>query len=273
MPGLWMRRSLLAITCATLGLAPGAAGAQAALTFGIFPYRTPQWLMTNFAPLRDYLQQASGRRVDMVTAPDYRTYHERVRAGDYDIIFLAPHLARLAEKESQYQRIAMTRYHIQGVIVVPKASPARRVADLRGKTLAVPTSAAFTHALALELLRRHGLEPGRDVTLRELDHNQNSMAAPLRGDADAAVTGILLWTKEGDHDRMRVLAETRAVPGFLLMAHPRLPAATVARLRKITGEFADTPSGKAYFAATGHGAWLPVDDATMRGLDPFIPRF
>lgn len=268
-----MRSGFLVIICLMLGLAPGAAGAEATLTFGIFPYRTPQWLMTHFAPLRDYLQQASGQRVNMVTAPDYRKYLERIRSGDYDILFTAPHFGRLAEKEYQYQRIAMTRYQIQGVIVVLKTSPIQHVTELRGKTLAVPPSIALTHALALELLHQRGLEPGRDITLREFENNQNSIAAPLRGDADAAVTGILLWGQWGDHKKMRVVAETQTVPGFVLMAHPRVPKATVARLRKITEEFANTSGGKGYFAATGHGAWVSVDDAAMRSLDPLLPRF
>lgn len=42
-----------------------------------------------------------------------------------------------------------------------------------------------------------------------------------------------------------------------------------ALLRKTIQAFADTSAGKSYFAATGHGAWLPVDDAAMRRLDPY----
>lgn len=270
--GPFLRGCLMAIACLILWFAGGAGAAEPPLTFGIFPYRAPQWLTTTFTPLRDYLQQASGRRVDMVSAPDYQKYLERIRSGNYDIIFTAPHFGRLAEKEHQFQRIAMTRYQIQGVILVPKASSMRQMADLRGKTLAVSPPIALTHVLALELLYRQGLQPGRDIMLREFENNQNSMAAPLRGDADAAITGILLWEKEGDHEKMRVVAETQTVPGLVLMAHPRVPKATVARLRKITEEFAGTPPGQAYFAATGHGAWLPVDDTAMKRLDPVLSR-
>ena len=51
------------------------------------------------------------------------------------------------------------------------------------------------------------------------------------------------------------------------MAHPRVPQSTIARLRKRILEFGDTPLGRAYFAATGQGAWLPIDDAAIRDVE------
>lgn len=263
---------LLVAICLLPGVGYGAAGTDAPLTFGIFPYRAPQWLATAMAPLRDYLQQAGGRPVNLISAPSMQKYRERTLAGDYDILFTPPHIGRLAERERQFQYIAVTGFRIYGVIVVPKESPVRQLVDLRGKRVAFPPSTAITYMLALDLLRSQGLEVGRDIALRVYETNQNSLAAPLRGDADAALTGILLWRKEGNHEKLRVLAETASVPGFTLMAHPRLPQAMVARLRKITEEFADTPSGKAYFATTAHVSWQPVDVAEMRRLDPMVRR-
>jgi len=257
----------LAAACFAVALILGPVKAQAQLTFGVLPYLAAERLATDFAPLRDFLQQTTGQAVVMVSAPNYRAFYERTRAGNYDIVFTPPHFGVLAEKESNFQRIAMTLYRISCVIVVRKASSLRKLADLRGKTLAVPPKRALISILAGRLLRRHGLEPGKDVNLREFSTNQNSMAAPLRGDADAGATGQLLWTRQGHHESMRVLAESPAVPGFFLMAHPRLPPATVVRLRSRTLKFGDTAPGRAYLATTGHGAWLPIDDAAVRAVE------
>lgn len=263
-------RYVLEIICLAIALSPGQAGAQAPLTFGVFPYLTTPRLVSDFTPLRDFLQEATGRPVIMVTAPSYRAFYERTRDGEYDIVFTPPHFGYQAEKESKFRRLAMTRYQIATVVVVLKDSPTQKLADLRGKTLAVPPNLALVNILATKLLRDQGLVPGRDVTLREFSTNQNSMAAPLRGDADAGTTGALIWNNEGQHASMRVVAESPAVCGFLLMGHPRLSRSMIARLQEQILAFGDSAPGRAYFAATGHGGWLPIDDAAVRVIESAI---
>ena len=253
-----------------IALSAGQASAQAPLTFGVFPYLTTQRLVNDFAPLRGFLQQVIGQQVVMVTAPSYRAFYERTRDGEYDIVFTPPHFGIQAERESKFRRLAMTRYQIAAVVVVLKNSPTQKLADLRGKTLGVPPNLALVNILAAKLLRDQGLVPGRDVTLREFSTNQNSMAAPLRGDADAGTSGALIWNKEGQHASMRVVAESPAVSGFFLMGHPRLSPSIIAKLQEQILEFGDTAPGRAYFAATGHGGWLPIDDAAVRAIESAI---
>lgn len=272
MANFWTARArlhhrLLGGICLAIALSHGSASAQEPLTFGVFPYLTAKRLVSDFTPLKDFLQQVTGQPVVMVTAPSYREFAERTRNGDYDIVFTPPHFGVQAEKESHFQRIAMTRYQIAAVILVSKDSPLQKLADLRGKTLAVPPKLSLVYLLAVKLLRDQGLAPGRDVSLREFTTNQNSMAAPLRGDADAGATGILLWQKSGQHESMRVLAESPAVSGFFLMGHSRLSSSTIAQLRKRILEFGDTEPGRAYFAATHHGAWLPIDNEVIRHVE------
>jgi phosphonate transport system substrate-binding protein len=264
------RRSFRAIVGVLLLVSPCVRSADAPLSFGIFPYLSPQLLVTQFKPLANHLQQAAGRPLSIETAPNYIAFRDRTRAGDYDIIFTAPHFGRLAEMETQYQAIAVTRYRVSGVVCVGKDSSIRQLSELRGKTIAMPPRVSMVHALTLDLFRLKGLVPGRDITLREFDTNLNSMTAPLRGDSDAGVTGPLVLSTSSQRDQLRVIAETADVPGFYILAHPRLSAAVIDRLRKAAYAFGDTPAGQVYFAATGHVAWLPVDDATRLALDPYV---
>lgn len=263
------RWGLREIACALLALSQQAFSAEAPLSFGVFPYLSPQQLLTQFKPLSNHLELAAGQPISIETAPDYAAFRDRTREGKYDIIFTAPHFGRLAETESQYQPIAVTRYRVKGVVLVAKDSAVQQLSDLRGKVLAVPPRVSMVHVLVAELFRARGLVPGRDITLREFDTNQNSMAAPLRGDSDAGATGPLVFGSYGRRDQLRLIAQTPDVPGFLMLAHPRVSAAAVERLRKAAFAFGDTPAGQAYFTATGHGAWLAVDDATRLALDPY----
>jgi len=239
------------------------------LVFGVFPYVKATQIVRNFTPLRDLIAQTTGRDVKLTSAADYPSFYRNTQAGEYDIIFTAPHLGRLAEKESGYQRIAISAYQVSNAIVVLKDSPIQTLADLRGKTLAIPTHWAFVHQTTIKYLRTHGLIPGQDVTLREVSTNPDTVFALLHGDADAAASGNVNWREHPDNAKTRLIAETPPIQGFLIMAHPRVPAATVARLRKAFQEFNETPAGKAYFSTSRHIAFLPVTNANMKALDPY----
>lgn len=252
-----------------LAMNPQAHAGETPLAFGIFPYQSHQQLLGIFSPLRDHLQHSIGRQLTIVTAPDMKSFRDRTRDGEYDIVFTAPHFARLAEIDSHFQRVAITRYRTHSVIVVAKDSPLRQLSDLRGKTLAVPPATAIVNMLALELLRSKGMQAGRDFTLSEQENMQNAMFSPLRGDSDAGVSGFSPLGSFDQRDKLRVLAKSAVVPGLIIMAHPRVPKATIAALRKALFAFGDTAPGREYFAITQHGAWLPVDDATMRSLDSY----
>jgi phosphonate transport system substrate-binding protein len=115
--------------------------------FGIFPYQSNTQLIALCSPLRDYLQRAGGQQMEIVSAPDFNSFRDRTRAGEYDIVYTAPHLGRLAEFESGFKRIAITLYRTQSVILVAKDSPLQKLADLRGKSLAIPPATAIVNML------------------------------------------------------------------------------------------------------------------------------
>lgn len=263
------RLNLAGMVCALFMLIP-CAHAEEALIFGIIPYLSQQQLVSYFNPLRENLQQASGRKIAIITAPDYSSFRERTRTGEYDLILTAPHYARLAEKESGFKRVAITRYRVQGIILVAQDSPVRRLSDLRGKSLAVTPPASLIHMLTMELFRNHGLQPGRDFNVNDQENFQNVLASTLRGDSAASATGIAAWNGYEQKEMLRVIAKTADAPGLIIMAHPSVSGAVLASLRKALFSFGETPEGKAYFAVTSHGAWLPVDDANMRALDPYM---
>jgi phosphonate transport system substrate-binding protein len=93
--------------------------------------------------------------------------------------------------------------------------------------------------------------------------------APLRNEADAGITGILLWEKLNSEqkDQLRVITISHGVPGFMLMAHPRIPQRDVDRLRQALLALNKTPEGKAYLSASGLQGFGLIDDATLRSLD------
>lgn len=258
-------------------LAPSAAtgSERSALTLGVFPYVSPVQLAAFHAPLKDYLAKSLQRPVTLVTAPDFDSFVERTRLGQYDIIFTAPHLGRLAEIRDGYKPLVQTSHTVQGFFLARKDSDIHTLKDLRGKTVMIAQKVSIVYQMAEHTLRENGLVPGESVTIVDTRTHNNAMQAPLRGEADASVTGKLLWyvLDDAQKDQLRVIGTTQEAPGFLVMAHRRLTARETKEIRKLLLDFNLKPDSKSYFTTNGFDKFQPVDDRAMKGLDPYIQIF
>lgn len=255
-----------------LGVSPAMARDKPDWVLGVFPYVSPAQLASFHTPLKDHLASSLQRTVTLVTAPDFDSFVERTRQGQYDIILTAPHMGRLAETRDGYRRLAMTAHTVQGIFLARKDSPIRKIEDLKGRSIMIAQKTSLIYQMAEQLLRDKGLVPGENVTIIETRTHNNAMHAPLRGEADASVTGTLLWRVFGEEQKgqLRAFAETDEAPGFVLMAHRRLSDQDVEGLKKILLDFHQTPGSEAYFSATGYQRFLKVDDKVMKKMDPHV---
>ena len=259
-----------------LVLGPSAlAGENPPLTLGVFPYVTPVQLAAFHAPLKDYLAKNLGRPVTLVTAPDFNSFVDRTREGQYDIVFTAPHLGRLAETRDGYKRMAQTNHTVQGFFLAPRNSNIHTIKDLKGKTVMIAQKVSIVYQMAEHTLRENGLVPGESVTIVETRTHNNAIQAPLRGEADASVTGKLLWHVLDDAQKaqLQVIGTTEEEPGFLVMAHPRLAKQDIEKIQKLLLDFHRVPGSESYFTTNGYEKFQAVDDRAMKGLDPYTRIF
>jgi len=270
----WMRTCSLALAL-LLGTGTAHADEKTPLVLGVFPYVTPVQLAQFHAPLKDYLAKTLQRPVTLVTAPDFMTFVDRTRDGQYDILFTGPHLGRLAETRDGYRRLAQTSHTVQGFFLARKDSGIQKIEDLKGKKVMIAQKVSIIYQMAEQSLREKGLVPGETVTIVETRTHNNAIHAPVRGEADASVTGKLLWhvLDEKQKEQLQLFATTAEAPGFLLMAHPRVSAQDAETIRKLLLDFHKTPGNEAYFETNGLENFQPVDDRTMKGLDPYIQIF
>jgi phosphonate transport system substrate-binding protein len=68
---------------------------------------------------------------------------------------------------------------------------------------------------------------------------------------------------------VKEIFHARPAPGFLVMAHPRLGAATLESLRKALLGFHETTEGKSFFRKTLQVDFRAIDEETMRRIDPY----
>lgn len=269
-----MTRWLYIVSCVLTvltGSSSAIANDKPELILGVFPYVSPAQLVAFHTPLKDHLAKSLQRPVSLVTAPDFDSFVERTRQGQYDIIITAPHLGRLAETRDGYKRLAMTGHTVQGIFLTRKDSTIQKIENLRGKSVMIAQRTSIIYQMAEQLLRDRGLAPGETVTIIETRTHNNAMHAPLRGEADASVSGTLLWRVLGDEQKgqMRVIGTTDEAPGFLLMANKRLPKEDVESIKNLLLDYHNVAGNETYFSATGYKNFQKVDDKVMRRLDPY----
>jgi phosphonate transport system substrate-binding protein len=260
----------LVAACWLLPFWAGMVHAANELVFGIYPLLSPSQTVERFAPLKEHLSTALGVPVTLRSAPDFAKFIDRTRAGEYDIIFTAPHMGRLAEKRDGYRRIAMTG-DVTVVTLARKGGPVQALADLKGRTLAVGARLSMTYQILNHVLGRHGLAIDRDVMFVDPASFSNVIEAVMRGEADAGATISQLWDNAAPEQRenLREIHRAEPTPGFLILAHARLPAEILKQLELAFLDFKNTEAGKAYFKKTQQVDFRPLDATTMQRIDPY----
>lgn len=267
------RFARLAAGLVAVGLAISPLAAQPPpLQMGLLPYLSSERLFEYFLPMKEYLEVQLQRRIVLTTAPDFKTYTQRAARGDYDIYQTAPHFALLAETEHGYRRVSRLTRDLNGDVIVRRGDPARRIEDLRGRTVITPDALAITSMLGERLLKAHGLGPGRDYRLLRTASHNNAILTVYRGGADAALSSVEVLEGLAPEVRrdLRILRKTGQVPHMMVMAHPRLPAPDYERLKRALLAFTRNGAGREFFQATGYGDMGPITDADMARLRPFL---
>ncbi|RMG36916.1 MAG: phosphate/phosphite/phosphonate ABC transporter substrate-binding protein [Gammaproteobacteria bacterium] len=244
------------------------------LRMGIFPYFSPEQLIGLHKPLKDYLAHETGLPIRLVSAPDFKTFRQGTAAGRYDLLVTAPHLGRLAERQARYRWLAVTSNYSEAVFVARRDGPIHRIADLRGKRLALPPRLAIIHQMALETLEATGLEGGRDVTIVPYKSHDRALYAVILGETDAAAVGRPTWRRYQAPEKrsLRVIGRSRPIPGFAIMVHRDLPKETAEALRRALEAFPGTPVGKTYFDTTGLEGVRPISPQDLAVLDHYLAR-
>ncbi len=144
----------IAGAAALLGLCMGAAHAMAAprvLTIGIVPQASPWVTAERWTPFVQAWSAASGVRLALRTAPTIGRFEHRVSRNAYDLVYLNP--GDYLRYRGLYRAFGRGRGRLQGILVVRRKGPLRRLADLSRVVIAFPAR----HALAASIEPRRAL--------------------------------------------------------------------------------------------------------------------
>lgn len=267
-----LRAWLFTLLLATVGHA--AANADRPLIFGVFPNMTAKQTVEIYRPLANALERHLQRRIVVYSARDFKTFVERTRQGEYDLLLTAPHLAWLARQNAGYRPLLKYVRPTQGLLVVKKASQFQAPDELRGRTIATADAIAVAVLAVQAEMAAEGLRHDTDYHSVDAGTHFNAAMQVLNGRADAAMLGMhpyLLLPPEVRR-QLRVLTKTPPLSSLMYLTHPRLRDREATAIRQALLDFATTPEGAAFMQHGGYGGFVAVDGSELRAFRPYALR-
>ncbi|MDR3393735.1 MAG: phosphate/phosphite/phosphonate ABC transporter substrate-binding protein [Parasulfuritortus sp.] len=275
MPGLFIRYlslfSLLA--CLLACLLTGGAFAEerpSKLVVGLLPGESATTVLRLNEPLRVYLEKRLGMPVEMVVGSNYAATSAALRFGRLNIAYLGPSSYIMQSKYAPMEVFARPTHAgvgptFQAVIIVPADSPAKTLADLKGKEIGFgdPASTSGTWVPRYMLVKA-GLVSDRDYTLRVLGAHDRVAFAVAGHKLDAGGLSMPIYNrllKEGklDPKSVRVLEESPAIPEYMWTFGSGLDPKFKEEIRKAFLEVKD-PAALNVFRAE---AFVPAKDSDV----------
>ncbi len=261
-----------AITCCLLDtpLSALAQPQQKSLSFGVVPQQAASRLAEDWGPLLAEVSRRSGVSLVFRTAPNIPAFEERLATGDYDLAYMNPYHYVVFHKASGYLAFAKEQERrLKGILVVRKDSAVLKPADLAGKTVVFPAPAAFAASILpqaefgrLKIPIETRFVASHDSVYRAVASGLHEAGGGIQRTFEAMPTDV--------REQLRVLSETPGYTPHALASHPRVPAATVERLRKAMASLADDEIGRALLAPLAFRGLVAAQDREwndIRALD------
>jgi phosphonate transport system substrate-binding protein len=215
-----MRALALALALLAAVVLPATSGAQglAELRVSAIPDESPTELQRKFAPLGAYLEKAVGLPVRFAPVTDYAATVEGLAAGRLDLVWYGGFTFVQARRRTGNAVPLVQREedaHFHSKFIVPAASKARTLADLKGVTFAFGSvSSTSGHLMPRYHLLQNGIEPERDFAKVAYSGAHDVTAKWVEaGKVEAGALNESIWQrlvdeKKVDTSKVRVLWTT-----------------------------------------------------------------
>ncbi|MGO4736967.1 phosphate/phosphite/phosphonate ABC transporter substrate-binding protein [Bosea sp. 2KB_26] len=162
------------------------------LVFSYTPVEDPAVYENVFSDFLAHLSKVTGKRIRWFAAESYAAQIEAMRSGRLHIAGVASGPTPFAVNLAGFVPIVAMERKDGGVgytlqLIVPKDSPIKSIADLKGKRVAhVAPSSNSGDTAPRVLFREKGIEPGKDYEVLYSGKHDNSIMGVVNKDYDAA---------------------------------------------------------------------------------------
>jgi phosphonate transport system substrate-binding protein len=252
----------------TLLLLTTPASAQQApppLTFGVLNQQSPALTAERWNPILHYVGTVSGVPLQLRMGRTVQETNAMMARGDFDFVFTNHNF------QSEFEHIGfkvIARWAgdpIHAVIAVPADSPIRHLKELEGKRVSFPSTDAFVgYAVPLVALQNAG------VTVEKVfGGNQEGTLAQVKArrvEAGAANSRFVTQYGERENVQFREIYVSEAFPDLAVIVHPRVPAATVERVRRALLGMSRDPQAAPVLATAKSKGFEPAGERDYDGV-------
>lgn len=252
-----MTGSALTHCCAgLLALTLPATALAADLKLAVTPRFAPEELLARVTPLKERLESAIGKSIEIVVSPDYKDFEKRLKSGQIDIAYVDP--TQYPSASDVVDAIAMSSEgasgaRLRGVVITHADSSIVALDDLKGHSVSIVSFKSTGGYLSQKVtLEKEGIDLG-DLQIQEAVDNkqENVVLSVYYGDVDAGFIGdndLHIADSYVPPNRIRVIQRTAWMPNWAIAVKRSLPDDIKTKVR-------DTLTG------------LQDDDAALRALD------
>lgn len=202
-------------------------------------------VIEKYTGLAEVMGKALGKKVTVVVAREFSQLEEGMKAGKMDFVIARPsdYPAR-GIRDYKYQLVSTSKPDGQCLLIVPKASPLKSIADVKGKRIALPEKISYMSKFCSAELTHNGF----NLATEKIQYAKEQGAVLFYLDnllADvggiASYSGVAKNLEKTGH---RVIHTSQPQPYQPLIAHPKITAAQIQALKKELGLLDDTEAGK-----------------------------
>jgi phosphonate transport system substrate-binding protein len=255
----------LGVGLAMVVLASGVLAQERPLAFGVLNQQSPTRTAERWNPILHYVTSTSGVPLHLRMGPTVQDTNAMMARGEFDFVF-TNHNFQTEFDSIGFRVIARWGGEpIHGVIAVPATSPVKTLKDLDGRRVAFPSVDAFVaYAVPVVALRQAG------VKVEEVfAGNQEGVLAQLKArrvDAGAVNSRFLAQYSQREGVQFREVFVSEVYPDLAVIAHPRVPAATVEKVKQALLGMKKDPAAAPILTRAGSQGFEPATERDYDGV-------
>jgi phosphonate transport system substrate-binding protein len=260
-----LTKLLVAVAVLLLPATPAPTQQPQPLAFGVLNQQSPALTAERWNPILAYVSATSGVPLQLRMGRTVQETDTMMGRGDFDFVFTNHNF------QSDFDAIpfkVLARWAgepIRAVIAVPADSRIRHLRELDSKRVSFPSTDAFVaYAVPMGALKRAG------VRVEEVfGGNQEGTLAQLKAkrvEAAAVNSRFLTQYAEREHVKFREIYVSEGFPDLAVIAHPRVPAATVERVRRALLGMSGDPSAAAILTGAQSKGFEAAGDRDYDGV-------
>ncbi len=262
-------------------LPAAAPGEIAHLRIGVAAILSPQGTVESYGALADYLSQKLGRPVDLMQRRTYAELNRMVEAGEVDLAFICTNAYVVGSENFGMELLLAPEiggesvYHSK--LIVPAASTAENLADLRAKVFAFTDPMSFTGRIyPVYMLQQLGETPEHffQRTFYTYSHDR-AIEAVADGVADGAAVDSLvleysLQRNPNLADQIRIIHTSEAFGIPPVVVPPTLPPRQKMQLHDLLLTMHEDATGQSVLRGLGIDRFVAIDNAAYDGVRKIV---